>query len=605
MHNRPSTSYEMAVRDFQRARQSAVLRQMLARLRGQSTELLDYEAICQQLQPSDQVIDRGVVEIPLQKIVGSVGRYRDFTRDFLPKQRSDESRWAKVKSLITDMSGLPPIDVYQIGDAYFVLDGNHRVSVACKAGAETIAARVTEVQTRVPFLARDNPDEIICKSRYVDFLNRTNLDKAVPQIDLLMTVAGHYQTLLKQIALHHQWMTVEGPESSPETGPESSPERDSEAISCDDGPSLAMAALAWYNAAYLPVINIVRELGVMRRFPNRTETDIYVLLSERRDILERELQWDLDLEEMLPNLVHVETTSAEEPKPFRALTKMVSAIGPKIPEPVAVGGWRSQQVAMHREGRLFADLLVLFEGTDEDWDLLEAALTLAAYDHDRILGLVIVEDVSQLERTWVREMRARFYRRCQSAKLHGEFAVEIGDGATVLLNRAAWADLVLINLTHPPESNVLDRLRSFWGPVITSSPRPLLIAPHARYHGMNRILLAYDGSPKADEALFLATYHASRWKHELTVLTVETAFTKPDALERARAYLEDRGLSNVTYRLKAAPIGTTIMETALEENSDMIMMGGFGANPVRRLLSGSAVEYVLQHTADQVVMICQ
>lgn len=594
MYYRPSTSYELAVRDFHRARQSAALQQLLGRLRGESTQLLDYEAIRQQLKSVEEPVDRGVVEIPLQKIVGSVGRYQDFTRDFFPKQRSDESRWATVKAMMTDMAGLPPIEVYQIGDAYFVLDGNHRVSVARKLGADTIAAHVTEIQTRVPLCAFDNPDEIICKSRYADFLTQTNLDKTVPGIDLLMTVAGYYTTLLRQIEHQQQRMM--------ESAVPSSPMREG---GIAEMPSLEDAAVEWYHTAYLPVIKIIRELGVMRRFPDQTETDIYVLLSERREELEEGLQWRLDLAEAVPTLVQKETAYANDIAPLKYLSKMVGSVGPRATTPVAVGDWRSRQLAMHREKRLFADILVIFEGIEGDWDLLEIALDIAANDRDRILGLYIATEASQLDKATVDAMSERFHRRCESANLRGEFAAEVGDPPTIFLKRAAWADLLLINLTDPPQSNVVDRMRSYWGPVIRGSPRPLLLAPHARYRGMSSVLLAYDGSPKADEALFIATYQASRWKHNLSVVTVKTPYTGSEALSKAKTYLESHGVENATYIFKDAPIGQAILDVANEQDATVIVMGGFGARPTTRLLRGSAIEYILQHIRDQVVMICQ
>ena len=37
------------------------------------------------------------VRFPLDAIVGSVGRYQDFTRTFLPKHDSDQDRWAGGK----------------------------------------------------------------------------------------------------------------------------------------------------------------------------------------------------------------------------------------------------------------------------------------------------------------------------------------------------------------------------------------------------------------------------------------------------------------------------------------------------------------------------
>ena len=88
--------------------------------------------------------------VPLDSIVGSVGRYEDFTRDFLPRRDSDKERWARVEFLANESTGLPPVELFQIGDAYFVNDGNHRVSVARQSGHTHIEAYVTDVHTRVP-----------------------------------------------------------------------------------------------------------------------------------------------------------------------------------------------------------------------------------------------------------------------------------------------------------------------------------------------------------------------------------------------------------------------------------------------------------------------
>jgi hypothetical protein len=133
-----------AIVDFRRARFRAKLEQVLARLSGRSAELLEYEQVRRRLQATSQV-KRGLQNIPLDAVVGSVGRARDYTRSFLPRQDEDEDRWAKIKVAMTGLVGLPPIEVYQIDQAYFVLDGNHRVSVARQLGATYIQAYVTEI----------------------------------------------------------------------------------------------------------------------------------------------------------------------------------------------------------------------------------------------------------------------------------------------------------------------------------------------------------------------------------------------------------------------------------------------------------------------------
>ena len=188
-------SYQIAIRDFRRARREAAIQQILARVTGKSADLLCFDDVRQQLRTTGEEVERGLQEIPLDKIVGSVGRYKDFTRSFMPKRDSDEERWAQVKAATLDMTGYPPIEVYQMGDAYFVKDGNHRVSVARQLGTETISAYVTEVKTQLPLGADDDPNEVLCKARYAKFLELTGLSELRPEADLLMTFAGYYPVL--------------------------------------------------------------------------------------------------------------------------------------------------------------------------------------------------------------------------------------------------------------------------------------------------------------------------------------------------------------------------------------------------------------------------
>jgi hypothetical protein len=129
------SNYQSARNDFNEARAQASLQEVLARLTGKSNELLSYEEVAEKLKLNVRS-ERGVYDIPLDAIVGSVGRYTDFTRTFLPLKSINRDRWARVKAAIDDPNGLglPPIDVYKVGEVFFVLDGNHRVSVARQEG---------------------------------------------------------------------------------------------------------------------------------------------------------------------------------------------------------------------------------------------------------------------------------------------------------------------------------------------------------------------------------------------------------------------------------------------------------------------------------------
>jgi len=132
----------LAQDDFEKAYLRSLWRKMVARLTGRSNELLPFDEVRHALPYRGQR-DIGLQTVPLERIVGSVGRYRDFDRAFLPTQRQTTDRWVNIsKARYRDVS-LPPVDLYKIGDVYFVKDGNHRISVARDRDQIDIDAYVT------------------------------------------------------------------------------------------------------------------------------------------------------------------------------------------------------------------------------------------------------------------------------------------------------------------------------------------------------------------------------------------------------------------------------------------------------------------------------
>ena len=258
------TKFGSAIDDFHRARRQAALEKILAFFTGASLDLLSYEDVRRQF-PVQGHVTRGLQEIPLSAIVGSVGRYRDFTRTFLPRHIVDANRWAQVK-VAQVTQGVPPISVYQIGEVYFVRDGNHRVSIAHQMGSKTIEAYVTEVKTPVPLEPDDQPDDLILKAEYADFLAQTGLDRSRPQANLSLTSPERYPLFLEHIAVHRYFMGLEQQREIPYE----------EAVS------------HWYDAVYLPVIQLMKEHGLLNDFPERTEADLYAWLAQHRAELEQE-----------------------------------------------------------------------------------------------------------------------------------------------------------------------------------------------------------------------------------------------------------------------------------------------------------------------------
>jgi hypothetical protein len=139
-----------AEKDFASARRKALLRRIGAFLRRDrgSNRLLSFEEAARGLGALEQV-RLGIRDVPVSKIVGSVGRYTDFDRAFLPSKGYLGERWKRIDRMMQRSGGLPPVSLYKIGGDYFVLDGNHRVSVARYHGVERIDAQVIECHGRI------------------------------------------------------------------------------------------------------------------------------------------------------------------------------------------------------------------------------------------------------------------------------------------------------------------------------------------------------------------------------------------------------------------------------------------------------------------------
>src|SRR5215213_1925446 len=131
--------------DFSRAHQIAVLRHVRIRLRRDAARdgLLCFDDV-RKIPGAVGRIYRGMRTVPVAQIGGSVGRCSEFDRDFMPTRASVEERWKRIDLAFHRGEVLPPVSLYKVGGFYFVLDGHHRVSVACYHGVKWIDAEVTE-----------------------------------------------------------------------------------------------------------------------------------------------------------------------------------------------------------------------------------------------------------------------------------------------------------------------------------------------------------------------------------------------------------------------------------------------------------------------------
>jgi len=137
--------------DFVRARRRARLRAVVARFRREHTpnRLLSFHDVRRELV-ADNRLYRGTRVVEVDEIVGSVGRWRDFDRSFLPARASMGERWKRIDRAFQRGEDWPPVELYKIGDAYFVVDGHHRVSVARYHEVPTVEAAVAEFHPKLP-----------------------------------------------------------------------------------------------------------------------------------------------------------------------------------------------------------------------------------------------------------------------------------------------------------------------------------------------------------------------------------------------------------------------------------------------------------------------
>jgi len=265
---------------FDRAYQKAFLENVVSHLRGRPTDLLPFDTVRSMLGLVSSR-DLGLQEVPLDKIVGSVGKYQEFTRSFLPRLAQDRERWKGVFATALDSRGLPPIEVYQVGDAYFVIDGNHRVSVARQLGATTLEAYVTKLSTPVPVTPDSDLPSLILEAEKLRFLRHTRLVDLRPQAKIEATSPGAYKQLEDIIVTRgctyclNQHCEIDWDE----------------------------AVTRWYDEDYAPLVEIIRASNILSQFPKHTETDLYLWIMEHRHHFDSKPVLNGEIEQVIEHLV--------------------------------------------------------------------------------------------------------------------------------------------------------------------------------------------------------------------------------------------------------------------------------------------------------------
>jgi hypothetical protein len=256
---------EQARADFQRARFKAFLNRVWGALSGQPSTLLSYDEIKEKLHVGGPIY-RGVKTIRVDQIAGSLNRYHEFDRVFLPASDQLADRWQSVNRAFYQDISLPPVVLYKVGEVYFVVDGHHRVSVAREQGQIYIEAEVRECATRVNITPDLKTEDLEILENKVNFLERTSIDSLIPGANIKLTIPDGFDRMLEHIAVHRYFMGLDL-------------KRD---ISEEE------AIIHWYDTVYLPIVKVIRDTNILREFPDKTEGDLYLWVLDHQHYLQEE-----------------------------------------------------------------------------------------------------------------------------------------------------------------------------------------------------------------------------------------------------------------------------------------------------------------------------
>ena len=177
--------------------------------------------------------DRGIRSVPLDRIVGSVGRYKDFDGRFRfkPSVPSDRLEW--IKKAMRQGRTLGPVKLFEIKDEFYVLDGNHRIAAAKELGHDEILAHIEEF---IP--SKDTLQNILYRER-AEFADRTRLP-----VEINLTEISQYDYLLEQISEHQQFLQEAG----------------------ENDVAYELAALDWFKTIFRPLCTIIKKSRLVDSF---------------------------------------------------------------------------------------------------------------------------------------------------------------------------------------------------------------------------------------------------------------------------------------------------------------------------------------------------
>ena len=266
-----------ASEDFSKARNKAFFNEIQHFLSPEEANLISLNDVKQIIKPSNETYV-GMKVIPIDKIVGSEGRFNDFDNKFFPKRSHLKNRWAHVDEAAIQSINLPPIKVYELAGLYFVRDGNHRVSVAKSRGTEFIDADVVSLQSEVKLKKPNNLNDVLKQIINYEkrvFYSETGFGDITDYWCLDFSSTGQYDVIYNHILTHKYYMNQNQEEEV----------------------TLQNAILSWFQTVYMPLISIIQKKHILKSFPKKTVGDLYVWTVRYWDDLKRKFGDDIPMAE--------------------------------------------------------------------------------------------------------------------------------------------------------------------------------------------------------------------------------------------------------------------------------------------------------------------
>ncbi len=530
--------YSSAISDFQRARWKGTIELLLARLTGRSADLLSYEDVRKAVQATAQS-EKGLQDIPVKSIVGSMGRYNDFTHNFMPRHESDAHRWAGVRLAAERGQGLPPIELYKIGEAYFVKDGNHRVSIARDLDIPTIQAWVTEIQTRVPFTADMNADDLVLARQQAEFLTKTRLDKLRPESNVRVTEPGKYPILLDHIRTHQYFMGIDQ----------------------DREVSWEEAVTHWYDEIYLNVLELIRQRGILEAFPDRTETDFYVWLADHRQDLESGIGWDLPTDSVVESFASSSAANSVTGRILDLAGVSQPAVSPRPSLDSAINDRSPTQ-----NGQLIQEILVTLGPEIDNQTMLTQAVEIAKHENATVRAIYTSADANGNHEMVPTKVQTLFDQIVIDAEITGRLAADVADWSTSALERARWNDFILAPIYKDTKPKVFDEN---WRNLLVYSAKPILAVTDAPV-APKKAFLVYTGHRKDQQSLFITAWLASQWGIEITVGIGGEPSQRNELISQVEGYLS-RYQIKVDFEVKHTDTPPEILNAIGTRDFDLII----------------------------------